>query len=294
MLIADRSAGVREHLGPAVGLLGIPYDAESSFLRGTAAAPPLIREALWSPAANAWSEMGADLAAAGAIVDGGDLTLDDPDDRSDVSRDAITAAVSAVLGRGERPLILGGDHSITYSILRAVRAQHPRLSILHVDAHPDLYDTFEGDRYSHACPFARILEDGLADRLVQVGIRAMNGHQRAQAERFGVEVLDMRAIHAAPDALAQLRFATPVYVSLDLDGLDPAFAPGVSHREPGGLSVRQVIALIQGLAQRPDAPVIGADVVEYNPARDPQGLTAHVAAKLAKEIAAAMLTRPDA
>ncbi|HEY7781061.1 MAG TPA: agmatinase [Ktedonobacterales bacterium] len=293
-MIADMRAQAAEPTRPTVGILGIPYDAESSFLRGAAAAPPLIRAALWSPASNTWSETGVDLAAVGAIVDAGDLELADPDDRSSGTRDAITAAIGALLNRGERPLIFGGDHSITYPVLRAVRAHHPRLSILHVDAHPDLYDTFEGDRYSHACPFARILEDGLVDRLVQVGIRGMNGHQRAQAERFGVEVVDMRAIHAAPDSLAQISFTMPVYLSLDLDGLDPGFAPGVAHREPGGLSVRQVLALIQGLARRPDAPVIGADIVEYNPTRDPEGLTATVAAKLAKEMATVMLGEPGA
>jgi agmatinase len=177
--------------------------------------------------------------------------------------------------------VLGGDHSITYPALRAFHRVYPRLSILHVDAHPDLYDEFEGDRYSHACPFARIMEEGLATRLVQVGIRTMSGHQAEQARRFSVEVIEMRRL----DESLTLNFETPLYISFDLDGLDPAFAPGVSHRESGGLSVRQAIALIQGTA----APLVGADVVEFNPGNDPAGITAPVAAKLVKELAARML-----
>ena len=187
----------------------------------------------------------------------------------------------ALLARGGRPIALGGDHSVTYPVMRALRTKERRLTILHIDAHADLYDNFEGDRFSHACPFARIMEDGLCDRLVQVGIRTLNAQQRAQAARFGVEVIDMRAwVSGARPALSG-----PVYLSLDLDALDPAFAPGVSHWEPGGLTSRDVVGLIQSLS----APVVGADVVELNPARDPSGVTAMVAAKFVKEIASRML-----
>ncbi len=265
----------------AVALLGVPYDASSSFQRGPAEAPPLIRRALHSPASNLWTEDGTNLGADGALADAGDVTLTDPDERSERTRGEIEAAVAALLAQGARPLVLGGDHSITYPVLRAFHRVHPRLSILHVDAHPDLYDEFEGDRYSHACPFARIMEEGLATRLVQVGIRTMNGHQAQQARRFGVEVIEMRALEEP----LRLSFDTPLYVSFDLDALDPSFAPGVSHREPGGLSARQAIALIQGIA----APLVGADVVEFNPRNDPAGITAPVAAKLVKELAARLL-----
>ncbi|HVE77805.1 MAG TPA: agmatinase [Gemmatimonadaceae bacterium] len=260
-------------------LLGLPYDARSSFLRGSAAAPPRIRAALHSSASNLFTETLVDLGAPGALRDAGDAAI--PADASGAeAAEAIDAAVTAVLGAGGRPISLGGDHSVSYPALRAVRRAHPRLAVLHVDAHPDLYDVFEGDRYSHACPFARVMEAGLADQLVQVGIRAMNTHQRAQAERFGVEVIDMRAwAEGRRPALGH-----PVYVSIDLDGLDPAHAPGVSHREPGGLTVREVVGLLHHLA----VPVIAADVVEYNPARDPDGVTAPVAAKLVKELAGAM------
>lgn len=257
-------------------LIGLPYDASSSFLRGPAEAPPVIREALRSAHWNTWAENGVDIAA--GLTDAGDVAL--PADPP-AARGRIEEAIAGVLESGARPLALGGDHSVTYPIVRAIHRVYAPLTILHIDAHPDLYPEFEGDRFSHACPFARIVEEGLAERLVQVGIRTMNDHQRAQAERFAVEVIDMRAWAAG----ARPGVRGNLYLSIDLDGLDPAFAPGVSHREPGGLSVREVITLIQAAR----APVIGADVVEYNPRQDAGGLTATVAAKLVKELAARML-----
>lgn len=258
-------------------LIGIPWDAHSSFLRGAASAPPLVRRALFSPASNLWSERLVDLGAAGRLADAGDLSLPDSTDAVGM----IEGAVRTLIDGGGIPLAIGGDHAVTYPVLRAVSARHQGLTILHIDAHPDLYDEFEGNRLSHACPFARIMEEGLAARLVQVGIRVMNGHQREQARRFGVEQIDMPAWAGG----TRPAVSGPVYVSIDLDGLDPAFAPGVSHREPGGLSVRDVIGLVQALP----SPPVGADIVEFNPGQDPVGLTAHVAAKLVKELAGRML-----
>jgi agmatinase len=263
--------------GATPTLIGIPWDLHSSFMRGAAAAPPLVRQALFSPASNMWTESGLDLGLPGRLADAGDLNLPDADDALGV----IQEAVGRLMERGGAPLALGGDHAVTHPALRAVAMRHPGLTVLHVDAHPDLYDEFEGNRLSHACPFARIMEEGLATRLVQVGIRTMTGHQREQARRFGVETIDMGAWAAG----TRPALTGPVYISIDLDGLDPAFAPGVSHREPGGLSVRDVIGLVHALP----SPPIGADIVEFNPGRDPLGLTAHVAAKLVKELAGRML-----
>jgi agmatinase len=243
-------------------------------MRGAAEAPPLIREALFSPAANLWSETGVDLGRDGVLLDCGDVFPTSP-----VS---IEESVSNLLAQTLYPISLGGDHAITFPIIRAIARAYPSLSILHFDAHPDLYDDFDGNPYSHASPFARIMEEQLAQRLVQVGIRTMNGHQREQVERFGVEVIEMKNVK---DGL-RLTFDTPVYVSVDMDALDPAFAPGVSHREPGGLTTRQVIEVIQSI----DAPVIGGDIVEFNPKMDPSGMTAVVCAKILKELAAKMLT----
>lgn len=261
---------------PRVALLGVCYDGSSSYRRGAAEAPPVIREALWSGGGNPWTESGIDLSRA-ALEDEGDIHPEE----GELGRATIESAVRTIAESGRRPLLLGGDHSITYPALRGFRRSHPRLTILHLDAHPDLYDEFEGDRYSHACPFARIMEEGLADRLLQVGIRTMSGHQRDQARRFGVEVIEMKDWRdgAAP------ALETPVYLSFDLDVIEPGLAPGISHREPGGLTVRQAIAIIQALG----APLVGADFVEFNPTADPSGVTAAVSAKLVKELAARML-----
>ena len=258
-------------------LVGLPYDASSSHLRGAAEAPPAIRAALCSPAGNWWTEALHDLAAPGGLVDTGDLVL--PPDGG--ARQLITAGISRILDDGGLPIALGGDHSVTYPILCALGPRHPGLTILHIDAHPDLCQLFEGDRYSHACPFARIMEEGLAGRLVQVGIRATTGHQREQAARFGVETIDMRDWIAG----ARPTLGGPIYASIDLDGLDPAFAPGVAHPQPGGLTVRELISLVQSLP----VPLVGADVVELIPGRDQSGLTATVAAKLVKELAGRMM-----
>src|SRR5688572_25916985 len=263
-----------------VALLGVPYDASSSYQRGSAGAPVLIREALWSEAGNTWTATGVDVREL-ALDDDGDLWFSDREPNGE-ARARIEQAVHSILDSGRRPLLLGGDHSITYPAVRGLRPHYPRLGILHLDAHPDLYHEFQGDPYSHACPFARIMEEGLADRLVQVGIRTMTGHQREQAQRFGVEVTEMRSWREG----APVRFDSPVYLSVDLDVLEPGLAPGVTHREPGGLTVRQVLAVIHAL----EAPLAGADVVELNSLNDASGLTAVVAAKLVKEIAARMLT----
>jgi agmatinase len=258
-------------------LVGVPYDAASSYLRGAASAPPLIRRAIQSPAGNPWSERLIDLSAAGVVGDDGDLALPE----SDEARRIIEARIRRVVDRGDLPIVLGGDHAITYPVVRGLAGAYASLTILHVDAHPDLYDEFQGDRYSHACPFARIMEEQLASRLVQVGIRAGTQHQRDQARRFGVETIDMRAWSKG----TRPTVSGPVYVSIDLDGIDPAFAPGVAHREPGGLTVREVLDLVHSIGGR----IVGADVVELNPGRDVQDLTVGVAAKIVRELASEML-----
>ncbi len=288
---------------PRPCLLGVPWDLSSSYVRGAAAAPPLIRQALWSPSTNSATELGIAIEPE-TLDDAGDLTLSD---NGSEARAAIEIAVQGILARQGLPVVLGGDHSISYPVLRAFR-DRPVAAILHIDAHGDLYDEFpafapasaaggatarlgpdgepqplvavpgQTDRYSHACPFARIMEDGLTARLVQVGVRTVTPHLAAQAARFGVESYGMDRWRSAPvEALPG-----PLYVSLDLDGLDPAFAPGVAHPEPGGLSTRDVVELLH----RVRAPIAGIDIVEYNPAHDHRDLTARVAAKLLKELLA--------
>ena len=257
-------------------ILGIPFDANSSWLRGSAGAPPIIRVAFRSGSANMWTETGVDLESAGAYLDAGDLKF-----HFQQAFTVIEDKVGELLDRGLRPVCLGGDHSITLPVVRAFGKRIPGLTIIHFDAHPDLYDELEGNRLSHACPFARIMEEGCAKRLIQVGIRTINGHQREQAAKFGVEVIEMRHL----PALDKMKVDGPVYISFDMDVLDPAFVPGISHREPGGMSVREALAHLQAITGH----IAGADIVEFNPAQDTSQLTATVAAKLLKEVLGKMI-----
>jgi len=258
----------------AVVIVGVPFDDHSTFLKGAALAPQRIREALHSPSSNMCTENIKDLSLEQQLVDIGDLVI------KDYIHD-IEHPVSRILEKDAFVLSLGGDHAITYPILKSYVKKHKLLNILQLDAHPDLYNEYEGNPFSHACPFARIMEEKLAARLVQVGIRTMNPHLKVQAERFNVETIDMKSW----DSSINLIFNGPVYISLDMDVLDPAFAPGVSHAEPGGFSTREVLGIIQDL----EAPVVGADIVELNPGRDINGITAAAAAKFLKEIVGKMI-----
>jgi len=255
-------------------LLGVPFDEKSCFLRGAAAGPQAIRLASTGKALNPSTELGIDLESETTIVDLGDV-----DTSGDVDKTfaRIEEAVIAILEKKAVPIILGGDHSITFPIIKAFSRFFPELDLLHFDAHPDLYPELYGDRLSHACPFARIMEAGLVRRLVQVGIRAATSEQREMASQFGVTMIEMKDLKTP----LQLEFSRPLYISFDLDSLDPAFAPGVAHHEPGGLSTRQVIDIVHGLR----AEIVGLDVVELNPARDPSGITAAAAVKIIKEVA---------
>jgi arginase len=264
-------------VGRRIDLISLPTDVHSSYLRGAAQAPPLIRAALFNDAYGSASERGVEMADI-LFVDRGspDLCEEAEDDTR------IRDAVAGSLGDGAVPISLGGDHAVTYPILQAIAAHHGPVDILHFDAHPDLYDSYEGDKRSHASPFARIMEEELAASLTQIGIRTLNKHLREQAERFGVTIHQMTDLPPGWGATKTFKFARPLYVSIDLDGFDPAYAPGVSHHEPGGLSPRDVIDCLLRL----DAKLVGADVVELNPKHDINGMTAVLAAKLVKELAA--------
>ena len=262
-----------------ISLLGFEWDASSSYARGTASGPAMIRALLFNEASSAYSLGGVDVRKVLAVRQFPALSAD-----AAASREQITACVAAELDAGCAPLSLGGDHSITYPVLKAIKAKYGPVNVLHIDAHPDLYEEFEGDRYSHACPLARALEDGCVNNLVQVGIRSSNPQLREFGKRYDVVMLGAEQVADVPYE----RLDGPLYISIDLDGLDPAFAPGVTHQEPGGLTTREVI----GMIARCPGQVIGADVVELNPERDINLLTANVAARLVKELAGKMASDP--
>jgi len=277
---ADMQEGAQERGGPVresrvtVRLIGLPTDSHSSFLRGPASAPAVIRSALWSDHGNTASECGLELGSDILVEDVGDLPLDE----TELDLERISSAAREAKAQGAVPIFLGGDHMVTFPIVAGLAEAYGAVNILHFDAHPDLYQDFGGDPLSHASPFARIKERGLANRLVQVGIRTLNRHCREQVETYGVEVVEMRSFSSTQVPIPE----APLYISIDMDALDPAFAPGVSHHEPGGLSVRDVLSVLH----RVPGPIVGADVVELNPTRDINGMTAVVAAKFVKELAA--------
>ncbi len=255
-------------------ILGIPTDENSSFLKGSALAPDKIREAYNSDSTNKCSENRIDLGLEKKIKDIGDLEI------NDFFCD-ISTSVQKTLDRGGHLLSLGGDHSITYPIIDAYSKKYSDLNIVHFDAHPDLYENFENNKFSHASPFARIMENNLASKLTQIGIRTMNPTQKLQVDKYNIKVVSARDFNS----INELNIEGPLYISIDLDVLDPAYAPGVSHYEPGGLSTRYLLNAIQDI----DVELVGADIVELNPLRDPTGLTAMVAAKIFKELCALFL-----
>jgi arginase len=278
------AGGLRRSLGlMSLVVLGIPWDANSSHLSGCAAGPAAIRAALHSGSGNDATEHGLSVVA--ELTDLGDLELQNAIGDLDANwadADVITDAIDAQIAAGNRVISLGGDHAVTYPILRGVAKHHPQLTVVHIDAHPDMYDDFEGNPLSHASPFARALEDGCMQRLVQLGIRTATTHSYEQADRFGVQMIGARQL----DQFDASTLDGPIYLTVDLDGLDPAVAPGVSHHEPGGITVRELLDVIDALP----GPIVGADIVELNPSRDLVDMTAMVGAKLLKEIAGRMLT----
>lgn len=272
--MSDFGGAIKQSEKYDIAIIGIPYDEKSCYLRGASKGPEAIRAASTGKAINPWTELGVNLEEEVMMVDLGNMDV--AGDFQTISS-RIEKSILEILDKGARPVILGGDHSISYPLVKAFSMRFKPLDILHFDAHPDLYDELYGDRFSHACPFARIMEEGYAEKLVQVGIRAATGEQRQRALSYQIKTIEMKDIRG----ILRLKFSNPVYISFDMDSLDPAFAPGVSHHEPGGLTTRQVIDFLHAL----QGDIVGMDVVELNPDRDPHGITAAVAVKIIKEVA---------
>lgn len=262
-----------------IKLLGIPFDGNSSFLRGSALAPARIRLMDAEGSANRFAENGLEIVPGNTYLNVGDIHLVEQQPAKVFQE--IKGAVTTEIADGSKLICLGGDHSVSYPIIDAYVHVYRDLNILHLDAHADLYHSFDNNPYSHASPFARIMEMGKVRSLTQVGIRTLTQHQREQAKKYNVNIIEARYLNN--EFIKHLK--GPLYISLDIDVLDPAFAPGVSHHEPGGLTNRQVLDIIQRIA----VPVVGADIVEYNPVRDVHNMTAMVAYKFMKEIVGSMI-----
>jgi agmatinase len=219
------------------------------------------------------------------ICDLGDMQVQDIPQDFDRVRERVAALPCL-------PVLLGGDHSVTIPIFEGQRRKHAgkRLGVLWLDAHPDLCDTYTGSRLSHACVLRRGLEAGIdADDVCMVGLRSWEEQEVDLVENGGLHVysaadVERRGVNAvSAEVRAVLRRCDAVHISLDIDCLDPAFAPGTGIPDAGGLSTRQVITLLQALE---GLPLVGLDIVEVAPPLDPSEATVFAALKLMMEFVA--------
>jgi agmatinase len=267
-----------------IKVLGIPTDINSSFMKGPAEAPNLIRQMDSDGSANSYSENGVKIKSGESYTDLGNMDLPSHLESDEIHK-LIVSRIKSELQDNCKLISIGGDHAISYPILEAFASTHTHLNILHFDAHPDLYHNFQNNPYSHASPFARIMENNYASTLTQVGIRTLDAHQRQQSSKFNVKSFEMKDFDANVIIKHVMQLSGPLYISIDIDALDPSCAPGVSHHEPGGLMTRDILSILQSLNNE----VVGADIVEYNPSRDINNMTAMVAYKFFKEVLAKML-----
>jgi agmatinase len=267
-------------------MVGVPWDITSSFRRGAAAGPEAIRRAASSRVYNRFTEQGLDLGSMWKVCDHGNVKA------NSVSglKKALAHAVNLHNHDHPATLFLGGDHFITYPCFSLMAEKHGSpLSLLYFDAHPDLYETYEGASYSHATVVSRILDEkNLSSGTVcYVGMRASTREQNERISSLGLTAHTTHDVYekgcVAVGSLIRSQFQNkPVYLSLDLDCLDPAFAPGVGNPQPGGVTVRQILDILHALA---GLQIVAADVVEYCPkAESGARTTAFTSAILIKEL----------
>ncbi len=262
-----------------IKLIGIPFDANSSYLRGSELAPSKIRLMDSDGSANRFCEQGVEIVEGENYKDLGDMVF--TISNAEWVYKKIKQTIQDELIVSDKIICFGGDHSISFPVIEAFTKKYNKLNVLHLDAHADLYDNYENNPFSHASPFARLMEKGILKSLTQVGVRTLNTHQKEQAKKYNVTIIEMKNFNL--DFVKTLK--EPLYISLDLDVLDPAFAPGISHHEPGGLSTRALISILQSI----NVSIVGVDIVELNPKRDINNMTAMVAYKLFKELVSKMI-----
>jgi len=276
-----------------VAVLGAPFDGGTSFRPGARFGPAAIREA--SLLLRPYNEpLDVSPFAELQVADAGDAAPS-PLDIAE-AHGAIETRAAELHSGGARVLGLGGDHSVALPLMRAAAAVHGALSLLQLDAHTDTWDTYFGSRLSHGTIMRRAAEDGVIDAAasVQIGLRGplYSPEDLAENRALGFATLLARELDAAGVggalALARERLRSPVYVTVDVDVLDPAFAPGTGTPEPGGLASRELLAILRGLAEL-GLDVVAADVVEVSPPQDAGGVTALAAAAAAYDLLGLMV-----
>lgn len=255
---------------------GLPDDSQSSFRRGSEAAPAHIRSAYDGRCYNSCAERGTDLAA--RVEDRGDI----PSGKSwEETRQRYRRFAEEVFRAGKVPFFAGGDHAVTVPVAEALAVLGEPIHVVHLDAHPDLYPEYDGNRDSHACTISRLLEMTHIEFVTQIGVRTFNDSQRliAEGHRDRLEVFEAKDLLVSSPLPTLVLEGVAVYVTLDVDVFEPAFAPGVSHPVPGGLSPRQVLNWFSQARWR----LVGMDVVEVNPSVDETDRTSILAGRVMHE-----------
>ncbi|MEU6430900.1 agmatinase [Microbispora sp. NPDC046973] len=274
-----------DHAGVAV--VGVPFDSGVSYRPGTRFGPAAVREAsrLLRP-----YNPGLDVSpfAAVQVADAGDIACNPFDIREAV--ETVEEAASALMESGTRLVTVGGDHTIALPLLRANARRHGPVALLHFDAHLDTWDTYFGAEYTHGTPFRRAVEEGILDTeaLCHVGTRGpLYGKKDLEDDRrmgFGIVTsadVMRRGVDEIVGALRERIGDRPLYVSVDIDVLDPAHAPGTGTPEAGGLTSRELLEILRGLA---GCELVGADVVEVSPAYDHAEITSVAASHVAYDL----------
>jgi agmatinase len=277
-----------------VAVVGVPFDGGVSYRPGARFGPAHVRASSrllrpYNPAAD------VEPFATQQVVDAGDLAVN-PFDIETAIREVEDGARS-LLERAGRLVTIGGDHTIALPLLRAMAAKHGPVAVVHFDAHLDTWDTYFGAAYTHGTPFRRASEEDLLDRsaCLHVGTRGplYAGSDLADDTGLGFQVvgsveMDDLGARGVVERIRDRVGDRPVYVSVDIDVLDPAFAPGTGTPEAGGLSSRELLAILRGFA---DLNLVGADVVEVAPAYDHAEITGIAAAHVVYELLSALAPR---
>lgn len=259
-------------------VLGIPWDNSSSFRRGARKAPKEIRKATTGLLYNSFSETLVDLSRVWKLKDLGDIDVSNRE-FMDVYEE-VSSTIRANYKKEALFLFLGGDHSITYQTVRALKdASGEDFGLIYFDAHPDLYEEYMANKYSHACVVRRLVEEEIVNPrdIIQIGIRAPTQDQINFAREKGIRIITAKDVYNNPVVNVRMKKA---YLSFDMDVLDPAYAPGVGNPEPGGLSTRELVEIIH----RFECEIVGFDIVELCPEYDYKGISSFAAAKIIREV----------
>lgn len=259
-------------------IYGMPMDWTASFRPGSRFGPKRIREA--SLVLEEYSPYLRRELSEVNYYDAGDIPL--PFGNPEKSTAAIGEFVDRIMQRKKMPLGIGGEHLVTWPVVRTIYKYHRELAVIHLDAHADLRTDYEGEKLSHATPLRKIAELLGPENVYQFGIRSGTREEFAYAEREKIHFHPFEVLSPLKEELSGLR-GRPVYITVDIDVLDPAFAPGTGTPEPGGITSGELLEAIHTIA-RSGVEVVGADLVEVAPVYDPTEQTPVTAAKVIREM----------